>query len=84
MRRLPARDYPIPPSRRSRYGSAAETKDENDFCLQTFGLRPVDYLGNMIQEVRHALLIDRLCYQADEITHQDALYWAVMILHCLT
>jgi 8-oxoguanine deaminase len=30
----------------------------------------------MIQEVRQALLINRLRYQADEITHQDALYWA--------
>jgi len=126
----------------------AETEDENDFCLQTFGLRPLDYLesvdwlagdvwlahgihfndeeiqrlgkaqtgiahcpssnmvlasgicrtkelqkagahvglgvdgsasndgSNMIQEVRQALLINRLRYQADEVTHQDALYWA--------
>jgi 8-oxoguanine deaminase len=126
----------------------AETEDENNFCLQTFGLRPVDYLesvgwlandvwlahgihfndeeiqrlgkakvgiahcpssnmvlasgicrtkelqaagayvglgvdgsasndgSNMIQEVRQALLINRLRYQADEVTHQDALYWA--------
>jgi 8-oxoguanine deaminase len=30
----------------------------------------------MIQEVRQALLINRLRYQADEVTHQDALYWA--------
>lgn len=126
----------------------AETEDENNFCLQTFGLRPVDYLesvgwlssdvwlahgihfndeeiqrlgranvgiahcpssnmilasgicrteelqaagahvglgvdgsasndgSNMIQEVRQALLINRLRYQADEVTHEDALYWA--------
>jgi 8-oxoguanine deaminase len=126
----------------------AETEDENSFCLQTFGLRPLDYLesvdwladdvwlahgihfndeeiqrlgkaktgiahcpssnmilasgicrtkelqaagahvglgvdgsasndgSNMIQEVRQALLINRLRYQADEVTHQDALYWA--------
>lgn len=126
----------------------AETDDENNFCLQTFGLRPLDYLesvgwladdvwlahgihfndeeiqrlgkartgiahcpssnmvlasgicrtkelqaagahvglgvdgsasndgSNMIQEVRQALLINRLRYQADEVTHQDALYWA--------
>lgn len=126
----------------------AETEDENNFCLQTFGLRPLDYLesvnwlaedvwlahgihfndeevqrlgkakvgiahcpssnmvlasgicrtkelraagahvglgvdgsasndgSNMIQEVRQALLINRLRYQADEVTHQDALYWA--------
>lgn len=126
----------------------AETKDENNFCLQTFGLRPLDYLesvdwlsndvwlahgihfndeeilrlgkaktgiahcpssnmilasgicrtkelqaagahigiavdgsasndgSNMIQEVRQALLINRLRYQADEVTHHDALYWA--------
>ncbi|MCU4676059.1 8-oxoguanine deaminase [Catenovulum sp. 2E275] len=32
--------------------------------------------SNMIQEVRQALLINRLRYQADEITHLDALYWA--------
>lgn len=32
--------------------------------------------SNMIQEVRQALLINRLRYQADEVTHQDALYWA--------
>jgi 8-oxoguanine deaminase len=126
----------------------AETEDENNFCLKTFGLRPVDYLesvnwladdvwlahgihfndeeikrlgkakvgiahcpssnmilasgicrtkelqaagahvglgvdgsasndgSNMIQEVRQALLINRLRYQADEVTHHDALYWA--------
>ena len=126
----------------------AETEDENDFCLQSFGLRPLDYLesvnwlagdvwlahgihfnddeikrlgkakvgiahcpssnmilasgicrtkelqaagvhvglgvdgsasndgSNMIQEVRQALLINRLRYQADEVTHQDVLYWA--------
>jgi 8-oxoguanine deaminase len=126
----------------------AETKDENNFCLQTFGLRPLDYLesvdwlsndvwlahgihfndeeilrlgkaktgiahcpssnmilasgicrtkelqaagahigiavdgsasndgSNMIQEVRQALLINRLRYQSDEVTHHDALYWA--------
>lgn len=126
----------------------AETEDENNFCLQTFALRPLDYLesvnwlsddvwlahgihfnddeikrlgkakvgiahcpssnmvlasgicrtkelqaagahvglgvdgsasndgSNMIQEVRQALLINRLRYQADEVTHQDALYWA--------
>ncbi|MBL4797408.1 MAG: 8-oxoguanine deaminase [Oleispira sp.] len=126
----------------------AETEDENSFCLQTFGLRPLDYLesvdwladdvwlahgihfndeeikrlgkaktgishcpssnmvlasgicrtkelqaagayvglgvdgsasndgSNMIQEVRQALLINRLRYQADEVSHQDALYWA--------
>lgn len=126
----------------------AETEDENNFCLQTFGLRPVDYLesvgwlksdvwlahgihfndeeikrlgkaevgishcpssnmvlasgicrtkdlqaagahvgigvdgsasndgSNMIQEVRQALLINRLRYQADEVTHEDALFWA--------
>jgi len=126
----------------------AETEDENNFCLNTFGLRPLDYLesvgwlssdvwlahgihfndqeikrlgkaqvgiahcpssnmilasgicrtkeleslgapvgigvdgsasndgSNMIQEVRQALLINRLRYQADEVTHLDALYWA--------
>lgn len=126
----------------------AETEDENNFCLQTFGLRPLDYLesvdwlasdvwlahgihfndeeirrlgkaktgiahcpssnmvlasgicrtkelqvagahvglgvdgsasndgSNMIQEVRQALLINRLRYQADEVSHLDALYWA--------
>ncbi|WP_017446479.1 8-oxoguanine deaminase [Gayadomonas joobiniege] len=32
--------------------------------------------SNMIQEVRQALLINRLRYQADEVTHLDALYWA--------
>ena len=126
----------------------AETNDENNFCLDLFGMRPLDYLdsvgwlasdvwlahgihfndeevkrlgeagtgichcpssnmilasgicrtkelqaaganiglgvdgsasndgSNMIQEVRQALLINRLRYQADEVTHQDALYWA--------
>lgn len=126
----------------------AETEDENNFCLKTFGLRPLDYLesvgwlssdvwlahgihfndqeikrlgkaktgiahcpssnmilasgicrtkelqaagapvglavdgsasndgSNMIQEVRQALMINRLRYQADQITHLDALYWA--------
>lgn len=126
----------------------AETEDENNFCLQNFGLRPLDYLesvdwlandvwlahgihfndeeilrlgkaktgiahcpssnmvlasgicrtkelqvagahvglgvdgsasndgSNMIQEVRQALLINRLRYQADEVSHLDALYWA--------
>ncbi|ARU57722.1 hydroxydechloroatrazine ethylaminohydrolase [Oleiphilus messinensis] len=32
--------------------------------------------SNMMQEVRQALLINRLRYQADEVTHRDALYWA--------
>ena len=32
--------------------------------------------SNMIQEVRQALLINRLRYQADEVTHEDALFWA--------
>ena len=32
--------------------------------------------SNMIQEVRQALLINRLRYQADEVTHLDALRWA--------
>ncbi len=32
--------------------------------------------SNMIQEVRQALLINRLRYQANKITHLDALYWA--------
>lgn len=126
----------------------AETEDENNFCLQMFGLRPLDYLesvnwlssdvwlahgihfnddeirrlgqakvgithcpssnmilasgicrtkelaaagvkvglgvdgsasndgSNMMQEVRQALLINRLRYSADEVTHLDALYWA--------
>jgi 8-oxoguanine deaminase len=126
----------------------AETEDENNFCLQSFGMRPVDYLesvgwmgndvwlahgihfndeelvrlgkagvgvchcpssnmvlasgicrtleleahgspvglgvdgsasndgSNMIQEVRQAMLINRLRYQADEVTHLDALRWA--------
>jgi 8-oxoguanine deaminase len=126
----------------------AETEDENNFCLNTFGLRPLDYLesvgwlsedvwlahgihfndeeikrlgkaktgiahcpssnmilasgicrtkelqaagspiglgvdgsasndgSNMIQEVRQALMINRLRYQADEVSHLDALYWA--------
>ena len=126
----------------------AETEDENSFCLNTFALRPLDYLesvgwlaedvwlahgihfnqqeiqrlgkakvgiahcpssnmllasgicrtkelqaagahiglgvdgsasndgSNMIQEVRQALLINRLRYQADEVSHLDALYWA--------
>lgn len=128
----------------------AETEDENAFCLQRFGMRPVDYLesvdwmsndvwlahgihfnddelqrlgkagvgvchcpssnmvlasgicrtleleakgapvglgvdgsasndgSNMIQEVRQALLINRLRYQADEVTHMDALRWATI------
>ncbi|KZX79424.1 8-oxoguanine deaminase [Oleiphilus sp. HI0009] len=126
----------------------AETEDENNFCLKTFGMRPVDYLesvnwmsndvwlahgihfnddelhrlgragvsvchcpssnmvlasgicrtleleehgspvglgvdgsasndgSNMIQEVRQAMLINRLRYEADEVTHFDALRWA--------
>lgn len=126
----------------------AETEDENDFCLQMFGMRPLDYLesvgwlsndvwlahgiyfndqeikrlgeaqvgichcpssnmilasgicrtkeleaagvkiglgvdgsasndgSNMIQEVRQALMINRLRYPAYEVTHLDALYWA--------
>ncbi len=32
--------------------------------------------SNMMQEVRQALLINRLRYAADEVTHQDVLYWA--------
>jgi len=124
-----------------------ETADEDDFCVKTFGLRPVDYLesvdwlhedawlahgihfddgevrrlgaakigishcpssnmilasgiartkelqaagvrvgigvdgsssndgSNMMQEIRQALLIGRLRYQADEVSHLDALYW---------
>lgn len=126
----------------------AETRDENDFCLNQFGRRPVDYLeqvgwlqsdvwlahgihftdqeiarlgragvgichcpssnmilgsgicrsreleqagcplglgvdgsasndgSNMIQEVRQALLLQRLRYGSAEITHFDALRWA--------
>ena len=126
----------------------AETEDENNFCLSTFGLRPLDYLesvgwlssdvwlahgihfndqeikrlgtakvgiahcpssnmilasgicrtkeleaagahvglavdgsasndgSNMIQEVRQALMINRLRYQADQVSHLDALFWA--------
>ncbi len=126
----------------------AETQDENQFCLDTFGLRPVDYLesvgwmqdrtwlahgihfndeeiqrlgknkvgichcpssnmvlasgicpvndlkaagvrvglgvdgsasndhSNLMQEVRQALLIQRLRYEADEFTHLDALHLA--------
>jgi 8-oxoguanine deaminase len=30
----------------------------------------------MIQKVRQALLINRLRYPADQVTHLDALYWA--------
>ncbi len=126
----------------------AETEDENAFCLQMFGMRPLDYLesvgwlasdvwlahgiyfndeeikrlgqaqvgichcpssnmilasgicrtkeleaagvkiglgvdgsasndgSNMIQEVRQALMINRLRYPANQVTHLDALYWA--------
>jgi len=126
----------------------AETEDENNFCLQMFGQRPLDYLdsvgwlnsrtwlahgihfndeeiqrlgaagtgichcpssnmvlasgicrvnelraagspvglgvdgsasndhSNLMQEVRQALLIQRLRYQADEFTHLDALHLA--------
>lgn len=126
----------------------AETEDENNFCLDAFGMRPLDYLesigwladdvwlahgihfnddevkrlgrartgichcpssnmvlasgicrtkelqeagarvglgvdgsasndaSNMIQEVRQALMINRLRYQPDEITHLDVLHWA--------
>ncbi len=32
--------------------------------------------SNMMQEVRQALLIGRLRYAADEVSHLDALYWA--------
>ena len=32
--------------------------------------------SNMIQEVRQAMLINRLRYSADQVTHLDALYWA--------
>lgn len=32
--------------------------------------------SNMIQEVRQAMMINRLRYQADEVSHLDALYWA--------
>ena len=34
--------------------------------------------SNMIQEVRQALLINRLRYQADEVSHLDALRWATI------
>lgn len=126
----------------------AETEDENTFCINMFGLRPLDYLekvnwlnnkvwlahgihfndeevkrlgakgvgishcpssnmvlasgicrgleleragcpvgigvdgsasndgSNMISEVRQALLIQRLRYQADEVSHLDVLRWA--------
>ena len=126
----------------------SETEDENTFCTNMFGMRPLDYLesvgwlandvwlahgiwfnddeikrlgqakigichcpssnmvlasgicrtkelaaagvkiglgvdgsasndgSNMIQEVRQALLINRLRYPANEVTHLDALYWA--------
>ncbi|WP_319381175.1 8-oxoguanine deaminase [Thiomicrorhabdus sp.] len=125
----------------------AETEDENNFCLQHFGMRPVDYLescgwmsdkvwlahgiyfndeevgrlgqagvgichcpssnmilasgicrgieleqagcpvgigvdgsasndhSNLMAEVRQALLIQRLRYQADEVSHLDVLRW---------
>jgi len=128
----------------------AETRDENDFCLKQFGLRPVDYLervgwmnndvwlahgihftdeeiirlgrdgvgichcpssnmilgsgqcrtrdleqagcpvglgvdgsasndcSNMMQEVRQALLLQRLRYGSAGVSHQDALRWATM------
>ncbi|GLQ32566.1 8-oxoguanine deaminase [Litoribrevibacter albus] len=32
--------------------------------------------SNMIQEVRQAMMINRLRYEADEVSHLDALYWA--------
>ena len=32
--------------------------------------------SNMVQEVRQALMINRLRYQADQVTHLDALFWA--------
>ncbi|ROS05553.1 8-oxoguanine deaminase [Sinobacterium caligoides] len=32
--------------------------------------------SNMMQELRQALLINRLRYQADEVSHLDVLYWA--------
>lgn len=32
--------------------------------------------SNMMQEVRHALMINRLIYPASEVTHLDALRWA--------
>ncbi len=126
----------------------AETEDENRFCLEFAGLRPLDYMeslgwlgpdvwyahgihfnddevrriglagagvahcpssnmllasgiargreleqagaavgiavdgsasndgSNMIQELRQALLIQRLRYQADEVSHLDVLRWA--------
>ncbi|HZU63511.1 MAG TPA: 8-oxoguanine deaminase [Novosphingobium sp.] len=126
----------------------AETHDETDFCLATFGRRPLDHLAevgwlgpqtwlahgihfsadeiarlgahgvgithcptsnmtlgsgqcrvleleaagspvglgvdgsasndasNMMEEVRHALLLGRLTYGADRVTHLDALRWA--------
>ncbi|PTQ12086.1 8-oxoguanine deaminase [Sphingomonas oleivorans] len=126
----------------------AETEDENDFCLHSFGRRPLDHLeevgwlgeqtwlahgihfdpseierlgrskvavchcptsnmllasgqchtlaleaagspvglgvdgsasndaGNGIEAVRHALLLNRLRYGADRMTHLDALRWA--------
>ncbi|HHB76247.1 MAG TPA: 8-oxoguanine deaminase [Desulfobulbus sp.] len=128
----------------------AETLDENDFCLEKFGLRPVDYLervgwmnnnvwlahgihftdeeimrlgragvgichcpssnmilgsgrcrtrdleqagcpvglgvdgsasndcSNMMQEVRQALLLQRLRYGSAGVSHYDALRWATM------
>lgn len=126
----------------------AETHDETDFCLASFGRRPLDHLealgwmgpqtwlahgihfdpaeitrlgaagvgvahcptsnmtlgsgqcrtldletagspvglavdgsasndaSNMMEEVRHALLLGRLTYGADRVTHRDALRWA--------
>ncbi len=134
----------------------SETHDETDFCLELFGVRPVDYLervgwladdvwlahgihftdkeiirlgragvgishcpssnmilgsgrcpvrdlenagspvglgvdgsasndcSNMIQEVRQALMLQRLRYGSAAITHLDALHWATKgSAHCL-
>jgi len=126
----------------------AETRDETDYCLEMFGMRPVDYLAevgwmtprtwlahgihfddseigrlgqasvavchcptsnmtlasgfcrpceleaagsplglgvdgsasndnsNLMESVRHALLLNRLTYGAEKVTHLDALRWA--------
>jgi 8-oxoguanine deaminase len=58
----------------------AETEDENDFCLEMFGCRPLDYLENVGWMTERTWLAHGIHFSDDEISRLGAA--GVGIAHC--
>ncbi len=57
-----------------------ETEDENDFCLQTLGMRPVDYFDEVGWGSSRSWIAHGVWPDADEVRRLGA--WGTGVAHC--